>query len=200
MKFCTLLLLLLFLSAACNLSSPDSTDNPIIEDDAPVDVVVASTYASSSDELDKTFPFNIDLKTAEGKIVNSSTILKNKKSPTVLLFWLTTCYPCAMELNAINSKYEQWQNETDFKLIAISTDFEKNYGSFVNRVKGSNWPFEAYNDFNRDFWRVMPGELNGLPQVFVYDENGELVYHKRKYQSGDEDILFEKVKSLNSHH
>ena len=44
--------------------------------------------------------------------------------------------------------------------------------------------------------KVMPAGLNGLPQVFVFDKDGTIVYHKRKYKPGDEDVLFEKVKAL----
>ncbi|MBT8219697.1 MAG: TlpA family protein disulfide reductase [Bacteroidia bacterium] len=142
------------------------------------------------------YPYDIELKRPDGSIVASSDVLDFKDGPTVITFWLTTCYPCRLELKAIKEKFEGWQKEADFKFVAISTDFEKNYPSFVKMVNDSNWPWEAYNDFNRDFWEVMPGGLNGLPQVFVFDENGEIVYHKRKYKSGDEDILFEKIKSL----
>jgi peroxiredoxin len=42
----------------------------------------------------------------------------------------------------------------------------------------------------------MPGQLNGLPQTFIIDKDGNIVYHKRKYRSGDEDLLFEKVKTI----
>ena len=53
------------------------------------------------------------------------------------------------------------------------------------------------NDMNREFRRIMPGELNGLPQTFIIDKNGEIAYHKRKYRAGDEDALFAKIKELN---
>lgn len=142
------------------------------------------------------FPYNIDLKTADGKVINSSKVFKQNGKPTILMFWLTTCYPCRMELNAIKKKFPQWQEAADFNMYAISTDFSKNYGNFCKRVEESGWKWEAYNDVNRQFRNVMPGGLNGLPQVFVFDKNGDIVYHKRKYRPGDEDTLFEKVKSL----
>ncbi|MCP3930451.1 MAG: peroxiredoxin family protein [Bacteroidetes bacterium] len=147
-------------------------------------------------KLDKTFPYNIDLKTAEGEIFNSADILAPDGKPLVLLFWLTTCVPCGRELAAIAGKYENWQQEADFRLIAISTDFPKRVPAFVERVKKSDWPFEAFHDFNREFFRVMPGELNGLPQTFVFDREGNIVYQKRKYSPGDENALFEKVKEV----
>ena len=142
------------------------------------------------------YPYSIDLKTADGEVINSSKVLKKNGKPSVVMFWLTTCYPCGLELNAIKEKFPQWQEEADFNLYAISTDFSKNAGKFVERVKSGGWTFEAYHDFNRDFMKEMPGGLNGLPQVFVFDKDGTIVYHKRKYKSGDEDILFEKVKAL----
>lgn len=145
---------------------------------------------------DDPYPYNIELKKADGSSVNSSEVLNYEGGPTVITFWLTTCYPCRLELQAIKEKFAGWQQEADFKLVAISTDFEKNYPAFVKMVNDNDWPWEAYNDVNRKFWKVMPGGLNGLPQVFVFDKEGEIVYHKRKYKSGDEDLLFDKIKSL----
>jgi peroxiredoxin len=142
------------------------------------------------------YPFNIDLKDATGKVTNSSKIFQQNGKPSVVMFWLTTCYPCGLELKAIKEKFPQWQKEADFNLYAISTDFPKNAEKFVKRVEAGGWDFEAYHDFNRQFMGIMPGGLNGLPQVFVFDKKGDIVYHKRKYTPGDEDVLFEKVKAL----
>lgn len=159
--------------------------------------VIKSTSRPKS-EIEHKFPYDIDFKTADGKIVNSAEALKSNGKPTIVLFWLTTCYPCRMEMKAIHEKFPQWKDETDFNLVAISTDFPKNYENFCKKVKDSGWKWETYNDVNREFRYVMPGGLNGLPQTFIMDENGEIVYHKRKYSTGDEDKLYEKVKQLAS--
>jgi len=142
------------------------------------------------------YPFDITLKRADGSETNSKNVFNFEDGPTIVTFWLTTCYPCRLEMAAIKKKYSRWQEEANFKMVAISTDFEKNYPAFVKMVNENQWPWEVYNDVNRKFWKVMPGGLNGLPQVFVFDKNGEIVYHKRKYAAGDEDILFNKVKEL----
>ena len=142
------------------------------------------------------YPYNIALTDADGNELNTSEVFKKNGKPTVVLFWLTTCYPCGLELKALKEKFPQWQKEEDFNFYAISTDFKKNYGNFVKRVKSSGWEFETYHDTNRAFAKMIPGNLNGLPQVFIYDADGNIVYHKRKYSTGDEDKLFEKVKSL----
>ena len=153
--------------------------------------------ARPKNKIKAEYPYDIDLKLVDGSTIKSDQLLKSGK-PTVLLFWLTTCYPCRLELKAIKDKYAQWQQEADFNLYAISTDFAKNYHNFVKRIETEQWPWQAYNDVNREFRRVMPGGLNGLPQTFILDKNGEIVYHKRKYRPGDEDALFEKVKAIAS--
>ena len=152
--------------------------------------------ARQADQINKVFPYDIDLKDADGKVVNSSTLLKNSGKPTVLMFWLTTCFPCKIEMKAVKEKYAQWTEETDFNLIAISTDFMKNEAAFRKMTKENDWKWKTYHDFNREFRNVLPGGLNGLPQTFIIDANGEIVYHKRKYSTGDEDILYAKVKAL----
>jgi len=147
-------------------------------------------------KINAVYPFDITLKDAKGQLHNSADILKSDDKPTVVLYWLTTCYPCLIEMKAIQKEIDSWKAETDFNIVAISTDFEKNYGSFVKRVEESNWSFEAYVDVNREFRKVLPGALNGLPQSFIFDKNGEIVYHKRKYSTGDERKLYAKVKEL----
>ena len=42
----------------------------------------------------------------------------------------------------------------------------------------------------------MPGELNGLPQLFVLNKKGEVIYHTRRYMPGDEDKLFEALQKI----
>ena len=140
------------------------------------------------------FPFDVDLKTVDGKIVNSSNILKKNGKPTVLLFWLTTCRPCHMKMDAIKPLYPEWKEEADFNVVAISGDFPQNYPSFVKQVKKKGWEWDTYNDVNRGFRDILPGGLNGYPQTFIFDKNGNLVYQDKQYRSGDEVKLFEQIK------
>jgi len=142
------------------------------------------------------FPFDIALKTADGTETNSADIFKKNGKPTIVLFWLTTCGPCRMEMAAIKKEFNAWQDETDFNLVAISTDFQKNFPRFVEMTNKNEWQWETYHDTNREFRKVMPGGLNGLPQTFIFDKDGTIVYHKRKYRPGDEKTLYAKVKEI----
>jgi cytochrome c biogenesis protein CcmG, thiol:disulfide interchange protein DsbE len=187
-------IILLFLLATCATAVQAQTPTPTVSP-TPNTTYYVST-ARQKDKMKQDFPYDIDLKTTEGTLINSSKLFQVKDKPLVVLFWLTTCYPCRMELQAIKDKYDAWQKETKFSMIALSYDFPHNYDNFVKRVKEEGWQFEAYNDVNKEFGEVLPGELNGLPQVFVFDKDGKIAYHKRKYMPGDEDILYAKVKEL----
>lgn len=154
--------------------------------------------ARQAKDIDANYPYDIDFKTADGTTIKSSEVLAKNGKPTVLLFWLTTCVPCRYEMKAIQEKYAAWEQEADFNLYAISTDFAKNYDAFVSTVEKQQWPWEAYVDVNREFRNIMPGQLNGLPQTFIIDANGKIAYHKRKWRPGDEDKMFDMVKKLSS--
>ena len=149
----------------------------------------------SKEQIAPNFPFDIELLDPQGDTVRSDRVLATGK-PTVLLFWLTTCVPCGYEMKAIQEKYADWQQQADFNLYAISTDFQKNFHHFQKRLTDKQFPWRSYNDVHREFRQVMPGGLNGLPQTFLLDKNGQIVYHKRKYRSGDEDLLFAEILKL----
>lgn len=150
--------------------------------------------ARSVDKIQSTYPYDIQLLRLEGDTVLSTDVLPVNGKPTILLFWLTTCYPCKMELETLQKVYSEWKKETDFNLVAISTDFPKNYPAFGDRVRQSQWPWPAYIDLRREFGKILPGGLNGLPQTFILDAAGQIVYHKRKFRPGDEAGLLEQLK------
>lgn len=146
---------------------------------------------------DTIYPFDITLTTIDStKSFSSKELLKNSDNkPTVLAFWLTTCFPCHMELETYTRNFEEWQKQADFRLIAISTDFPQRFQRIGQIVQEKKFPFEVYWDVNRQFSDVLPGGLNGLPQVFIFDK-GKIVYHHRKFRPGDENELFAQIKSL----
>lgn len=107
----------------------------------------------------------------------------------MLLFWLTTCGPCRAELAELERRLPGWRERYDFAFVPISIDFAKRRGAFHARAAAHAWT--SYLDVDREFPLVMPGRLNGVPQVFVFDARGEQVFHRRKYRPGDLDALEE---------
>lgn len=63
---------------------------------------------------------NVKVEDADGKLVEISSLVDGK--PFIMSFWGITCKPCLMELNAINDQLEEWQEEVDFEVVAVSID------------------------------------------------------------------------------
>jgi cytochrome c biogenesis protein CcmG, thiol:disulfide interchange protein DsbE len=146
--------------------------------------------------IDSIFPFDISLRTLDSTLVNSKDVMKLNDKPTVIAFWLTTCFPCLIELDAYVKAYEGWQKEMPFNLVSISTDFPERFAIIGKIAQEKKFPFPTYWDFNREYKEILPGGLNGLPQVFLFDKNGKLIWQHKRYFSGDEKELFAKVKEL----
>ena len=136
---------------------------------------------------------SVEVKTLELKTFNTSEI-SNDKKPIVLSFWATWCKPCIKELDAIAENYEDWQEETGVKVVAISIDNSRSMGRVSPFVNGKDWDYEVYLDPNGDFKRAM--SVVNVPHTFLIDENGKIVWQHTTYADGDEEELYELIKKL----
>ena len=135
----------------------------------------------------------VDVKTLDGKMVSTATF-ENGGKPMIISFWATWCKPCIQELTAIADVYEDWQDETGVKLIAISIDNSRTSGGVLPMVNGKEWDYEVYLDENADFKRAM-GVAN-VPHTFLVNGKGEIVWQHTTFIPGDEDHLYELVTKL----
>lgn len=158
-------------------------------------LAVSHFATAQSAQPSASFPFHIPLLKPDSTAVNTDDLLKKGK-PTVLAFWLTTCLPCHAELASYAKNFSEWQKQADFRLLAVSIDFPERFQKVKQMAKEKNWPFPVYWDYTRAFKAVLPGGLNGLPQVFLFDKNGALVWQHKKYVPGDEVELFNRIAGL----
>ena len=135
----------------------------------------------------------VDLKTLDNNTFNSSEFYNDGK-PIVISFWATWCKPCIKELNNIAEVYEDWQDETGVKVIAISIDDARNMSKVKPKVNAMLWDYEVYCDPNGDFKRAMG--VGSVPHTFLLNENKEIVYQHTGYKDGDEYDLFKKIEAL----
>src|SRR4051812_19588904 len=136
---------------------------------------------------------SIEVKTLEGKNVNTSTF-SNDGKPMIISFWATWCSPCKKELNAINEVYSDWKKETGVKLIAISLDDSKSSSKVAPYVNEKGWEYEEYLDLNSDFKRAMG--VNMPPHTFILDGKGNIVWQHVGFKDGDEDQYIEVVRKI----
>jgi len=136
---------------------------------------------------------SINLKSIDGKTVNSSTF-SNDGKPFVINFWATWCKPCVRELTNIADVYPDWVEETGVKVIAISIDDARSMSRVSPFVNSKGWEYEVYVDPNSEFKRAM--NVPNVPHTFLLNGKGEVVYQHTSYTDGDEEELYEMIKKL----
>jgi len=140
----------------------------------------------------RTLP-SVDVKTLDGGSINITAIENNGK-PIVISFWATWCKPCKKELNTIAEVYEDWQDETGVKLVAISIDNSRSMAKVAPYVNASDWDYEVYIDPNGDLKRAMG--ISTVPHTFLLNSKKEIVWQHKGYVDGDEDELLEQIEKL----
>jgi len=153
---------------------------------------VIAFFTVSSFSQNRTLP-SVKVKNLKGSLVNIQTI-ENDGNPIVISFWATWCKPCKKELDVIAEVYEDWQEETGVKLVAISIDDSRSSSKVKPYVHSSGWEYEIYLDPNRDLSRSLG--VSTVPHTFLLDGKGNIVWEHRGYIEGDEEELLEQIEQI----
>jgi peroxiredoxin len=137
----------------------------------------------------------LTLKDVNGKPVNVADYSKKGKI-VIVSFWATWCSPCKKELNNINEIYDEWKTKYNLELVAVCTDNARNVSKVKPYVDGQGWDYEVIMDVNQDLQRAM--NIVQIPHTFLIDQTGKIVYQHSGYVEGDEFMLEEKIKALQS--
>ena len=140
----------------------------------------------------KTLP-KVTIKTLEGENVEIQDYATDGKV-TVLCFWATWCGPCKRELNTLADLYEDWQENYDVEILAITLDVKQRLGKA--KSDSSQWDFTILSDSNQELQRAMG--FQNPPQTYVVDKNGNIVFEHNGYSPGDEEALEEAVAKANA--
>ena len=149
-------------------------------------IILLALILSSGSLFSQSLP-NITLKSLDGKSINVKKV-SNSKDVKIFAFWATWCVPCINELDAISEVYEDWQDETNVELIAISTDDSRTKKRIRPLVNGKDWTYEILLDDNQDLKRAL--NITVLPHLLIV-KNGEIIYRKTSYTPGSEDEIYE---------
>ncbi|MBK8483112.1 MAG: TlpA family protein disulfide reductase [Saprospiraceae bacterium] len=154
-------------------------------------VLLASLFLLSFTMGDKKFP-TANLKSLDGKSVNlNASFAKNKL--TVISFWATWCSPCKKELDAIHHLYPEWK-KLGIEVVAITIDDAQALNKVKPLASQKAWQFTILSDQNKDMLRNL--NFQSIPQTFVVDATGTILYTHNGYTPGDEYELEKKLKSF----
>jgi cytochrome c biogenesis protein CcmG/thiol:disulfide interchange protein DsbE len=135
---------------------------------------------------------SVEIKTLDGKTVNIQQYTQSGKI-TVLSFWATWCKPCQQELDAIAELYPDWQEKYGVQLVAVTIDTQRALAKVAPMVESKGWEYIILSDPNG----AMPAALNfqSIPQTFLLDAKGNVIYEHTGYLPGNEYDLEEKIKA-----
>ena len=135
---------------------------------------------------------SVDLTSIDGKTI----VLKdatNKDGITIISFWATWCVLCLKELDAINDIYDEWQEETNVELLAVSVDDSRTVKRVKSMVNGKGWDYTVLLDTNNDLKRAL--NASSIPLTILVKDN-KIVYKHSGYSPGAELELYEKIKEF----
>lgn len=138
------------------------------------------------------FP-SVAIKTLDGKSVNIQDYTNSGKI-TVVSFWASWCTPCKRELDAINEVYSEWSDKYGIQLLAITIDDARGLSKVPAMVKSKGWEFTVLADSKQELQRAL--NFQTIPQTFLINKNGEIVYTHNGYNPGDELELEKKIAEL----
>lgn len=150
-------------------------------------VFLISSVGFAQDVLPK-----MQIETLDGNNISLEDISKDDQLVVVSL-WATWCVPCKNELDAINEVYQDWVDETNVKLYAISVDDSRTVKRVKPLVSGKGWEFDILLDTNSDLKRQLNAPT--IP-VTLLVKNNKILFRHSGYTPGSEEELYEKIKEF----
>lgn len=110
-------------------------------------------------------------------IKNQTISLEKYRSKYILLvFWASWCGPCIQEIPVIQKIREQYP-ESKLEIISLSSDTDE--GAYFKALTKFNMPWRhAYinDEVSKKYG------INGIPELFLIDKNGMLIYKMQEEQ------------------
>jgi beta-lactamase regulating signal transducer with metallopeptidase domain/peroxiredoxin len=103
--------------------------------------------------------------------------LSSMRGRVVMLdFWSTVCGPCVREIPELKSLYERFRGSSDFILVGISLDIDKEKVARFVRDKGMNWrQLIDTKDVSGKYG------VRSIPRYIIIDKNGMIRYRGRDF-------------------
>lgn len=133
------------------------------------------------------------VKTLDQQSVDLMDIVKEKDF-TVISFWATWCKPCQSELDAIADLYPQWVDDMDVQMLAITIDTQRQLAKVPGIISTKGWEYTILSDTNNTLRNQLG--FQAIPQTYIVDKEGNILYNHSGYTAGDEYELEDKLKEL----
>jgi thiol-disulfide isomerase/thioredoxin len=134
----------------------------------------------------------MQIKTLSGETIQLEDISKDDQL-VIISLWATWCVPCKNELDAISEVYDDWVEETNVKLYAISVDDSRTVKRVKPLISGKGWEYDILLDTNSELKRQLNAPT--IP-ITLLVKNNKILFRHSGYTPGAEDELYEKIKEF----
>lgn len=97
-------------------------------------------------------------------------------------------------MDTIDKMYSKWQKDYDMELVAVTVDNARALPKVSDMVKQKGWNYVILSDAKQELQKAL--KFQTVPQTFLINKKGEIVYAHSGYKSGDEHELENKIKAL----
>src|SRR5579875_1916434 len=111
------------------------------------------------------------LQSLSGKQVTLSAL---RGKVVFLNIWATWCGPCREEMPSMETLYDEFRNNKDFVMLAVSQD-TKGRGVVAPYVEKNGYHFKVLLDPENKVGEAY--EVSGVPETFIIDRQGRIVAH-----------------------
>ena len=146
------------------------------------------SFGFTPSDVSKKLP-DITITDLQGKPVKIQEYAKESKY-TILSFWA----PCKRELDAIGELYPDWKETYDVRLVAITIDNARALTQVKPLIEEKGWEFDVLVDSKQELQQAL--NFQAIPQTFVVDAEGNILYQHEGYTPGDEYELEKVIKEL----
>lgn len=114
-------------------------------------------------------------------------------SYVVVDFWAITCKSCVEGLDAMKDIYAEFK-ERGLIFLAIDEDGPRNISKVPGFVNGHQWEYTVLYDTDQEVKDLFG--IQAIPETYIIDPDGFIVYRHRGFKEGDEEDIEEKLEEL----
>ncbi len=145
--------------------------------------------SGASDSANATAAPEFTMTDTEGQTL---TLAGFRGKPVLLNFWASWCGPCASEMPAIQSAYEQYGDQIQFVAVNMTGMGGETETSALSLIQQNNYTFPVY--FDVDSSAAVAFGVTSIPQTYLIDAEGNIIGGLRGAMS--DNVLAEGIQML----
>ena len=146
------------------------------------------TIALFAEDVEKVPSFCLE--SMENEIVCIDSLRGNY---VIIDFWAIYCKSCVEGLDAMKGIFAKYKDR-GLVFLAIDEDGPRNISKVPGFVKGHQWEYTILYDKNQEVKNLFG--IQAIPETYIIDTEGNIIYRHRGYKKGDEQEIEEKLEEL----